>query len=108
LHDYLSEILRSLPNDGTFDQEASFKRSLRKAGTSKKAFSYDLSSATDRLPVEIQEVLLNYLFKSDLGTCWRQLLTLRDYVIPSSGSDYGISLTKVRYAVGQPMGALSS
>jgi len=108
LHDYLGEILRSLPNDGTFDQEASFKRSLRKAETSKKAFSYDLSSATDRLPVEIQEVLLNYLFKSDLGTCWRRLLTLRNYVIPSSGSNYGISLTKVRYAVGQPMGALSS
>jgi len=108
LHDYLGDILRSLPNDGTYDQDASFRRSQRKAVSAGMAFSYDLSSATDRLPVEIQVALLNSLFQSKLGSTWAQLLTARDYVIPSKGADYGIHLNKVRYAVGQPMGALSS
>lgn len=37
LHDILFSFLRKLPNDGTFDQEASVKRSIEKASISGKA-----------------------------------------------------------------------
>jgi len=108
LHSYLGKILASLPNDGTYDQSASFRRCLEKSKTAGLAYSYDLSSATDRLPCYIQEALLNSLFSNRLGTAWAQLLTNREYALPPKALSYGIYLNKVKYAVGQPMGALSS
>jgi len=108
LHSYLGKILASLPNDGTYDQSASFRRCLEKSKTAGLAYSYDLSSATDRLPCYIQEVLLNSLFSNKLGSTWAQLLTNREYLLPPKAEEYGIYLNKVKYAVGQPMGALSS
>jgi len=108
LHNFLGKVLSSLPNDGTYDQSASFRRSLEKSKIAGLAYSYDLSSATDRLPCYIQEVLLNNLFSNKLGSTWAQLLTNREYVLPLKATTYGIHLNKVKYAVGQPMGALSS
>jgi len=108
LHSYLGKILASLPNDGTYDQSASFRRCLEKSKAAGLAYSYDLSSATDRLPCYIQEVLLNSLFSNKLGSTWAQLLTNREYLLPPKAEEYGIYLNKVKYAVGQPMGALSS
>jgi hypothetical protein len=61
-----------------------------------------LSAATDRLPVAIQAALLDWL-KPGLGALWRSLLVDRDYVLPYSKYKY-----RIRYAVGQPMGAYSS
>jgi len=63
-----------------------------------------LSAATDRLPVSSQISILNSLF--GIGTEWGNILTNRDFVIPDN--KYGIFPQKLRYAVGQPMGALSS
>jgi len=61
LHDHLFEILRLIPNDGTFDQEASVERSKVKAKTYTCAFSFDLSSATDRLPRSLTGSILEGL-----------------------------------------------
>jgi hypothetical protein len=58
LHDALFSLLKTLPNDGTFDQEASFNRCIEKAKASGAAFGYDLSAATDRLPISLQVVIL--------------------------------------------------
>jgi len=55
LQDHIFEVLRRIPQDGTFDQLAPVKRLLKTDGD---FFSYDLSSATDRLPVLLQEILL--------------------------------------------------
>jgi hypothetical protein len=41
----LFKVLRLLPNDGTFDQDASVTRCSEKASESGKAFSFDLSAA---------------------------------------------------------------
>lgn len=106
LHDALFGLLQSLPNDGTFDQDASFKRCVKKAKESKCAFGYDLSAATDRLPMSLQVTILTVMFGSKLAEAWRDLLVGREYIIPKN--DYGISQPFVKYAVGQPMGALSS
>jgi len=106
LHDALFGLLQSLPNDGTFDQDASFKRCVKKAKESKCAFGYDLSAATDRLPMSLQVTILTVMFGSKLAEAWRDLLVGREYIVPKN--DYGISQPFVKYAVGQPMGALSS
>jgi hypothetical protein len=46
LHDVLFDILRTLPNDGTFDQDASFARVQRKSLESEGIYCADLSAAT--------------------------------------------------------------
>lgn len=54
VHQMYFTILRRLPQDGTFDQ----LRPLRKAVKWPSAYSLDLSSATDRIPLWLQEALL--------------------------------------------------
>jgi len=61
LHDALFDLLATLPNDGTFDQEKSFSRCVEKARQSGVAFGYDLSAATDRLPISVQVAILSSL-----------------------------------------------
>lgn len=65
LHDSLFSLLKSFPNDATFDQQASVKRCFAKAKLAKKSFGYDLSAATDRLPVSIQVQILSPLIGSE-------------------------------------------
>jgi hypothetical protein len=55
-------LLRLLPNDGTFDQTASVKRSRSKAIKANCAYSFDLSAATDRLPSTLSAVIISRLF----------------------------------------------
>jgi len=106
LHSELFNLLKLIPNDGTFDQDASVKRSIQKSSSSGCAYSFDLSSATDRLPLTIQTDILDMLMPIKIGKAWGNLLTDRDYFIPDYGSV--IKEGRIRYKVGQPMGALSS
>jgi hypothetical protein len=48
--------------DGTFDQLAPVKRFESLSG--KARFSYDLSAATDRLPIRLQIQIMEVLFGS--------------------------------------------
>lgn len=107
LHRALFAILRRLPNDGTFDQDASFARCLEKAQFYNCAYSVDLSAATDRLPIALQSGIIDILFNvPGLGKAWGDLLVLRPYIIPKN--NYGVVEGEVIYGTGQPMGALSS
>jgi len=106
LHDCLFDLFRLLPNDGTHDQERAFDLGQELSKKYGGSFGFDLSSATDRLPLSSQISLLNSLSKSNLGDLWAKLLIGREYVIPKN--TYGISEGSLRYSVGQPMGALSS
>lgn len=109
LHRELFKLLRIIPNDGTFDQNASVRRGMDKAVLSSCAYSFDLSAATDRLPIDLQVSLINMLFGGNLGTHWKGLLVDRKYTIPEkSRKKYSIKEEFVTYTVGQPMGALSS
>lgn len=56
LHSAILNILRRIPQDGTFDQTAPVLR----LKLHKKSYvaCYDLSAATDRLPLQIQKMLL--------------------------------------------------
>lgn len=51
IHDHLFSILRSFPNDGTFSHNAAVKRCIDKVRESGCSYGYDLSAATDRLPL---------------------------------------------------------
>jgi len=63
LHDACFDVLRMLPNDGTFDQDASVKRSAEKVEKYGVAYSFDLSAATDRLPVKLTAAIFQDLFQ---------------------------------------------
>jgi hypothetical protein len=103
----LFKTLGDLPTDGTFDQMYPVHRLLEKGYS--RFWCYDLSAATDRLPVSLQADIVNYLLGNSYGFAWKELLVGRDYQVPRRQQDEGLGLPiSVRYAVGQPMGALSS
>jgi hypothetical protein len=109
LHEMLFAFLKTLPNDGTFDQHASVRRCQEKAALSGKSFGYDLSAATDRLPISLQVEILNSM-KPNMGNLWKEILVGRGYFLENSKNNPMVPFRyKVfHYAVGQPMGALSS
>jgi hypothetical protein len=126
LHVFLFKILRRNNDvDGTFDQTGPLKRIPWHK--SPACYSFDLSSATDRLPVSLQERILASIFGSLFAHSWRQTLVAREYQVPlrwpkininfSKESSMGVTvktvnspsdLRSVKYSTGQPMGALSS
>jgi len=72
LHKFLQGVLRRLDEDATFDQVGKLEAKLaemQKKYKKPKSFSYDLSSATDRLPVLLQVYILAPLLglKSAIG-----------------------------------------
>lgn len=108
LHDFIFKFLKNLPNDGTFDQNLSVLRAKEKAARFGQSFGYDLSAATDRLPISLQIRILSDLIGSKKAELWGKILVDRDYIL-SSDEHLGKGVTKsLRYKVGQPMGALSS
>jgi len=108
LHKALQQVLRCIPQDGTFDQEAPVKKLIARLGPETACWSYDLSAATDRLPIQLQELLLGPILGPRLARAWKKILVERDYKLPPSAMMPGNPDNKVRYAAGQPMGALSS
>uniref|UniRef100_A0AAU7YEH1 RNA-dependent RNA polymerase n=1 Tax=Exserohilum turcicum mitovirus 5 TaxID=3229029 RepID=A0AAU7YEH1_9VIRU len=93
LHDSIFSLLKTFPTDGTFNQLKPLQTLVRK---NKRMYGFDLSAATDRLPIDLQVQILNILKYN--GNEWKNLLSIPwDY----KGKD-------IYYSVGQPMGAYSS
>jgi hypothetical protein len=134
LHKAVFQTLGEIPQDGTFDQvkpldhlvdrQSKLREDYKAPGSfiprvtkrlpgdvrNTKAwalYSFDLSSATDRLPLVFQKVLLSPILGAWGAEVWGCLLVAREYMIPKR-SDLGIKPQKVMYTTGQPMGALSS
>jgi len=122
LHRAIFAVLREIPQDGTFGQESCVAMLQRKVGagliqaqeqgTTFTAFSYDLSSATDRIPVDIYQFMLTRLFDGSFSVFWRALLTFRNWedrwsTVNELGGREDHREDR-QYAVGQPMGAYSS
>jgi len=114
------KILRLIPQDGTFDQIAPVKRliALLQEGRDHRVWSFDLTAATDRIPVMLQEVLLGLFMTPEFARHWRAILCDREYKAPDElikqegwkrhKGVTGAFPRSLRYAVGQPMGAYSS
>lgn len=134
LHAAIFKLLRVIPQDGTFAQTKPLARLIERQSELRKRnfapgatipvigswkslrsrskatwalFSFDLSSATDRLPLVFQKALLSPILTAWGAEVWGCLLVSRSYLIPER-KDLGLSKTEVVYAAGQPMGALSS
>jgi len=70
IHDYMFSVLRLIPNDGTFDQDSAVKRATDKHKEFKISYSFDLSSATDRLPRKLTSAILESLVRiPGIGDC---------------------------------------
>jgi len=117
LHTHLYEILKLLPTDATFNQQAGVERARLASQSGTKCFwSFDLSAATDRFPVGLQQLLLTELFVDPRAKrffeLWRTILVGRDYTLGRDVREYlkpeESGTESVRYACGQPMGAYSS
>ena len=112
LHRFIfDKVLGRIPQDGTFDQAKPVKELLERASKAGRThfWSYDLSAATDRLPISLQVLVLGAFTLESFAHTWRALLTERDYRTPKEfGTTFGKGSTFVRYSVGQPMGAYSS
>jgi hypothetical protein len=133
LHKGIFLLLGRIPQDGTHDQVKPLNRLLKrqqalkdrnrvpgsvlKQGTTKDRevrsartwgmFSFDLSAATDRLPLVFQEYLLRPILGERGARLWASLLVDRPYLVPRR-DDLALPGTSVKYGAGQPMGALSS
>jgi hypothetical protein len=107
LHSFLFEILKLIPQDGTFDQEKPLGILSKLGALGRPLYSFDLSAATDRLPVLFQAALLSSLIGAHASNLWIALLTGRPYSLPKDAAK-ATGLKEVWYRVGQPMGALTS
>lgn len=120
LHDEIFDILGKIPMDGTFDQLRPVERLLKKVDEKAIIYSYDLKSATDRLSIKAQMLLLSVMFSRRLAVAWKMLLVGRTYwyfgrksEVPESAPRWkshqrDVGYFGLRYAQGQPMGAYSS
>nr|UJQ92531.1 MAG: putative RNA-dependent RNA polymerase [Mitoviridae sp.] len=102
LHNTINSFLRTLVQDGTFDQHSIAERVRQwTSNLNNEVFCFDLTSATDRLPISLQQRILTYLFRSSsMSFAWASVLTGRTFL--TCNGDY------IQYLTGQPMGARSS
>jgi len=109
LHKWIFDRLRHVPTDGTFNQTAPIERLIKGFQEEEHwVASYDLSAATDRLPLALQVELLRPILGERLSQLWAYLLVGQPYGLPRSSGSWNLGFDRVFYAVGQPMGALSS
>jgi hypothetical protein len=124
IHNHIMNVLKSFgKSDGTFDHTACaelygrktttpnavIEHPLKESGTyldsegktNKRFYCFDLTAATDRMPLYLQERVISNIFPQKVVSAWSILLQ-RDFSLK------GFTSKTVKYKVGQPMGALSS
>jgi hypothetical protein len=100
LHNLISSYLTKFQGDCTWNQDKGCEKVRTWTMEEVPLFSFDLSSATDRFPRQLQEAVLEKMTSSsEFSTTWGKLMAHRDFYYKGS---------KYRYARGQPMGAYSS
>lgn len=95
----LFSILKELPSDRTFTQNPRFSHTTIDRNHS--MWSIDLSSATDRFPVDLQVQVLSLLIGKEKAEGWKEMMVGSPFLSP-------IDQNTLFYSVGQPMGAKSS
>jgi hypothetical protein len=79
LHASLFQVLKNIPNDGTHSHSEAFERAVSKAIKFNCCFGYDLSAATDRLPIDLQVSILVSLIGEKAAFAWKRMLVGRSY-----------------------------
>jgi hypothetical protein len=98
VHNFLFKVLRTIPQDMTFTQ-GSFVDHVKRWGEV-TLFSIDLTSATDRFPIDLISEVLQGHFGRDFSRAWKDVMVGYPFVTPDG--------QEVSYSVGNPMGAMSS
>jgi len=94
LHTQLLGVLKGIRSDVTFGQDiAPFGRS------GELYWSFDLTAATDRLPIFLYEDILSKLYGKEFQEAWSHLMI---------GKEFHWKSGHVKYMTGQPMGLYSS
>lgn len=106
IHNYIMDILRQIPQDGTFHQLRPLKKLTKLVKFKGPMFCFDLSSATDRFPVVVQRDLLEWFFGGEAADSWLDLMKNHPFLVPWKKE---LGKTKqVHFRVGQPLGVYSS
>lgn len=98
LHQYLFKALRKIPQDCTFDQ-GGFRNKIRCDRSEHQFYSVDLSTATDRFPIDVICQVLEGRLDKHFVNSWRNIMV---------GYPFESQLGNINYSVGNPMGAYSS
>lgn len=106
-HEWAMDILRELPTDGTYDQLAPILRLLSKHSI-RNYWCFDLTSATDRMPLGAYRQFWSDLFGEELSRLWCVALSGHRFVVPRQWGVPHTDPNGVQFKVGQPLGALSS
>jgi hypothetical protein len=104
LHRGIMNILSNIATDGTKNQNFFTSKSLLPHGDN-SFHSLDLTAATDRMPIALQQRIVEYLYGSaEKSKAWKYIMTGLAFTIQLSNND----IRQVSYGAGQPMGAYSS
>jgi len=108
VHDWAAAVLKRLVNDGTFDQAAP----LRWVKGYRDVYSYDLSSATDRWPLAIIDMIVEGSFGPQLSTSVMATLGWNmaevDWVEHQGRKKYRVNPGPIAFLAGQPLGLYAS
>lgn len=101
VHNWLMEVLKRLPSDGTFNQTRPLDRLVGKMDL----FSFDLKAATDRWPLSMLFEIMVHLFdRSFASSVVNSCLATNWFHVPFvKKKDCGVS-----FVAGQPLGYYSS
>jgi len=99
IHNNVMQILRSNRNDLTHDQNLIPKRIQKWTSMGLPMYSSDCSAFTDRLPKALNKALVNHLYGNEVADLWMSICANREFKVQER---------TVQYAVGNPMGFLSS
>lgn len=97
IHSIIMKKLHNFKCDRTYTQDPNHSWNLNNR---EQFWSLDLSSATDRFPVELQKRLMARVFDMNTAQSWQSILNSRWFTTPTG--------EQLRYKVGQPMGTYSS
>ena len=100
LHDTLMKQLKKIRTDSTSDQEGGFNTILER-GKGFRTDSFDLTSASDLIPVLLTESRYRLSFGDKVASMWSWLVTHRLFTDPRSGK-------LLKWLTGQPLGSLAS
>jgi hypothetical protein len=104
IHNWLMDLLKTIPMDCTFDQRSSIPKIAQWQDEGRTVYSVDQSSCTDLFPMDCQTIILEEAFSNNLASRVRTVMCDREWEItlPSGKT------TTVRWGVGQPMGIFGS
>jgi hypothetical protein len=103
IHDFLMSWLQNQREDGTSNHSIAAKavRKWTNGSMSHDLWSFDLTTATDRFPLSLQLETMTAIFGREIADLWKTIIADRDFIGPNGENG-------IRFAVGQPLGALSS